>query len=258
MDISENGLLKEARSLAGAILRDSPGTTRIARLKVSHDRAYGYYVDMAKRQDGGYLELWSAHEAEHGDDLLWVGLFYDNKAALYSALSRSSVDVPTDHVLVFESDGVTKSRSGSLYDTAIELYEYASEYYVGRYFAEYSLQEASSYVQLLLGGDRRYTIETIPMEIGSAIDEAGQWGGLTAKQRRAVELRAMKVSKDWLRKEDYEAEDMSSRKSYDFLALKDGEEWIVEVKGTTGDASAILLTKNEVAEHRARYPLNML
>ncbi len=75
--------------------------------------------------------------------------------------------------------------------------------------------------------------------------------GLTAKERKAVELRAMKLAEDWLKGQGYKPKDTSSNKPYDFEAKKGEERIFVEVKGTTSDkADAIAMTHGEVALHR--------
>lgn len=45
----------------------------------------------------------------------------------------------------------------------------------------------------------------------------------------------------------------SRTESYDYVVLIDGEEWHVEVKGTSGDIGQVLLTPNEV-DHARDYP----
>ena len=55
--------------------------------------------------------------------------------------------------------------------------------------------------------------------------------GLNAAERRAVELQAMKLAKDWLQRGGYASKDTSASKPYDFEASKDGEVLFVEVKG---------------------------
>ena len=74
--------------------------------------------------------------------------------------------------------------------------------------------------------------------------------GLSAEERRAVELRAMKLAEEWLHHQGYTTKDTSSNKPYDFEAKKDGVSLYVEVKGTTSDsAEAILMTHGEVDLH---------
>ncbi|RYG87532.1 MAG: DUF3578 domain-containing protein [Alphaproteobacteria bacterium] len=86
----------------------------------------------------------------------------------------------------------------------------------------------------------------------------GQGWGLDGPERRAVELRAMKVAEDWLTREGFNFTDVSASDSCDFRARRDGSDWIIEVKGTTGGPKSILVTRNEVALHRASHPLNAL
>jgi hypothetical protein len=75
--------------------------------------------------------------------------------------------------------------------------------------------------------------------------------GLTAPERKAVELRAMELAAQHLNEIGYQYQDTSNNESYDFLANKNGAAIKVEVKGTTSDlCDSIMMTKNEVELHR--------
>jgi hypothetical protein len=53
----------------------------------------------------------------------------------------------------------------------------------------------------------------------------------------------------------WRVEDVSATSSYDLHCTReDGEELRVEVKGTTGDGSQVLLTPNEVEHAREQFP----
>lgn len=82
---------------------------------------------------------------------------------------------------------------------------------------------------------------------------AGQGRGLTPRERRAVERRAMAVVARALEIDGFsDVVDVSARESYDIRARRDGIVWLVEVKGTTGgSASTFLLTAAELKLHRA-------
>lgn len=83
------------------------------------------------------------------------------------------------------------------------------------------------------------------------IVRGSQGFGLTAKEKKAVEICAMKVTEKWLKAHGYRTEDTSATKPYDLLATKDEQEIFVEVKGTTStDPNAVLMTANEVNLHR--------
>ncbi len=88
--------------------------------------------------------------------------------------------------------------------------------------------------------------------------QRGQGWGLDTAAKTAVELRAMRVAEEWLSKEGFVFNDVSSTDSCDFRAQRDGEDWVIEVKGTTGGPKSILVTRNEVALHRMAHPLNAL
>lgn len=83
-------------------------------------------------------------------------------------------------------------------------------------------------------------------------------GRLPAPLRKMVELHAMNISRQWLKDEGFEYEDVSASDSCDFRARRQGEDWVIEVKGTTGGLGNVLLTRNEVTLHRISYPFNAL
>ena len=80
---------------------------------------------------------------------------------------------------------------------------------------------------------------------------SSQGYGLNAKEKRAVELRAMEVANQWLQDKGYTTKDTSASKSYDIQASLGKTKILVEVKGTTSpEPNAILMTANEVELHR--------
>ena len=88
-------------------------------------------------------------------------------------------------------------------------------------------------------------------ESAAAAEEAlarsqGQGFARTREQRDAVERRAMAAARNHFRKQGYNVEDVSARRSYDLLCRKDAREVHVEVKGTTTNGTAIVLTNKEV------------
>jgi hypothetical protein len=86
----------------------------------------------------------------------------------------------------------------------------------------------------------------------------GQGRGLSGPLRKLVELHAMRLAEDWLKEGGFEYENVAARDSCDFRARLHGEDWVIEVKGTTGGLGSVLLTRNEVALHRASHPRNAL
>jgi len=63
---------------------------------------------------------------------------------------------------------------------------------------------------------------------------------------------------DWLAAHGFEFTDVSSRDCCDFRAKRGDEEWVIEVKGTTGGPGTVLLTPNEVELHKNNHPRNAL
>lgn len=95
----------------------------------------------------------------------------------------------------------------------------------------------------------QYQIET--EKKASTNYSSGQGYSLSAAEKRAVELRAMTVTKDWFESKGYGMIDTSARESFDFLAEKNGKEIKVEVKGTTSfKPNSVLMTRREVDLHK--------
>jgi hypothetical protein len=77
----------------------------------------------------------------------------------------------------------------------------------------------------------------------------GQGFGLNARERTAVENHAMELAESYYRKE-WNVRDVHSNHSYDLHCSRDDEQLRVEVKGTTGGAEHVVLTRNEVTLSR--------
>lgn len=74
----------------------------------------------------------------------------------------------------------------------------------------------------------------------------GQGFARTPHERRAIEERAMAAAKKHFLNEGFDVEDVSAQRPYDLLCKQGNKEIHVEVKGTTTDGDAIVLTNNEV------------
>lgn len=68
----------------------------------------------------------------------------------------------------------------------------------------------------------------------------------------------MAVAATYFRNAGYLIKDVSGKESFDLHGTRGDEVLTIEVKGTTSTASAVLLTKNEVALHKQLYPNNTL
>jgi hypothetical protein len=123
------------------------------------------------------------------------------------------------------------------------------------------LQELGFDVRGIVGGVD--PVESSPEKIVDALANplhrrGGQGRGLSAEERKAVELHAMAMAKSHYRQSWPVVEDVSNRKPYDLECRSGGRFLHVEVKGTTGGASSVLVTANEVdhaREHAGRVAL---
>lgn len=86
----------------------------------------------------------------------------------------------------------------------------------------------------------------------------GQGFGLNKTQKSAVEERAMLLARELLEGLGWQCHDESRNKSYDYRCIRDGEEILVEVKGTTSPGQSVVLTVKEAELHSARFPRNAL
>lgn len=78
----------------------------------------------------------------------------------------------------------------------------------------------------------------------------GQGRGLNTEEKKAVELRAMMITRTHLEALGYLVEDTSANHPFDFFAKKGHESLKVEVKGTTSEiVDSVLMTSNEVDLH---------
>jgi hypothetical protein len=105
----------------------------------------------------------------------------------------------------------------------------------------------------------RSHLEIVRSPSGGSSRSNRQGWGLSSKEKKVVEDHSMRLSETRLRELGYtNLKDVSSTSPFDFTVEKDGVEYIVEVKGTTGRGEIVLLTVNEVESHRSRYPHNIL
>jgi Zn-finger nucleic acid-binding protein len=73
--------------------------------------------------------------------------------------------------------------------------------------------------------------------------------GLTAAQKRAIEVRAMEATKKALEADGWKVEDTSQGNPFDLRARRSGIEMHVEVKGTCTTGEKVILTRGEVKHH---------
>jgi hypothetical protein len=101
-------------------------------------------------------------------------------------------------------------------------------------------------------GDRAQSLaEELVEDVANPLRGGGQGRGLSGPERKAVELCAVEMAKTHYRARWDTVEDVGATRCYD-LECRSGDRVLrVEVKGTTGRASSILLTANEVEHARA-------
>jgi len=102
-----------------------------------------------------------------------------------------------------------------------------------------------------LGGRPIEVVEALELtRIAAGKRPRGQGFRADAAARRAVELCAMAVATELLQTELWDVDDVSATHSYDLECTRHDDTLHVEVKGTTGDGSSVLLTPGEVRHAR--------
>jgi len=111
--------------------------------------------------------------------------------------------------------------------------------------------------------DNQYSLE-ISRALGIDVSETSQvvysqGFDLSSAEKKIIELHAVNAAITYLSTLGFtEIEDVGSVSSFDLLAKGPGKHLSVEVKGSTGPATSIILTKNEVSYQKEVYPLNGL
>jgi ribosomal protein L37AE/L43A len=103
-----------------------------------------------------------------------------------------------------------------------------------------------SKIQTLLEG-----IAVAPSIRSNKSRKGGQGFGLSQPERIAVEIRAMEVARRLYEDDGWIVVDKSGSNPFDFLATRAEEFRYIEVKGTTGAGTSIMLTHGEVRHVRA-------
>lgn len=85
-----------------------------------------------------------------------------------------------------------------------------------------------------------------PARAESLSSSPGQGIGLSTAERKAVELHAMEIAAAHYKDMGWDVVDKSASRPFDILAIKEGQQRFIEVKGTTGDGLHVLLTRGEV------------
>jgi hypothetical protein len=231
----------------------------------------GWYVVLLFRRDGAGVYLALAH----GSTNFAGGSFVSRSdAELFQLMSWARERVPREVLLrsdiTSEVELAAEGELGASYEKSCVLARY---YPIESIPSDSSIEDDILMMAGLLG--QLFSEETLgksPLSINPDITDAiqalskiarprtasGQGFALTSEERRSVELRAMEVATHLLISMGFTVKDVSINSSFDLLASRDGETIKVEVKGTTGLPSSILLTSNEVDLHRNESPKNAL
>ena len=168
----------------------------------------------------------------------------------------------------FQSENVARELWPDLHTSEIRQYLFTLEKYVeiddrSNRLLEPSVRRGKFQLDSFQLIDNQFSLELIKAigldEIEVASVSSGQGFGLTAAEKKVVELHAVKLAIEHLTMLGYtEIEDVGDKESFDLRALSSEKQINVEVKGSTGAASSVILTKNEVSFQKDAYPLNGL
>lgn len=244
---------------------------RFASKSLSPAATFGWYAVFLHREDGAGVYLALAHGSAQFREGALISRSDEELGALV-AWARTAIGAE-----IAKNSRLTRKvdlASGAALPLAYEKSCVAAFYYPKAEIpSDLALRADMLFMAELLGG--LYEAERqgkTPLSMNpevSAAEEAarriakplsgrGQGILLSPQERKAIEMRAMEMASGYLRSAGFAVKDTSATESFDFLATKGSEAIKVEVKGTTGLLSEILLTKNEVALHKECFPNNAL
>lgn len=268
--LKNEDLLIEGRDGTG--LKSRVPWVRFASKAASPSATAGWYVVLLHRRDGAGAYLALAHGSTQFDGGAFIARS-DEELARLMAWGRAALSerLAIDPTLVYEVRLGAKATLALAYEKSC----LAAYYYpMASIPSDAAIQRDMLVLADLLG--RLYRAERLGLAPHSPspdvrdADEAingiakpsapsiGQGFTLTAPERRAVEIRAMGLASAYFQSKGFSIKDVSATESFDLLATQGSQVVSVEVKGTTGSVSAILLTSNEVELHKREYPENAL
>ncbi|WP_027467513.1 DUF3883 domain-containing protein [Deefgea rivuli] len=99
----------------------------------------------------------------------------------------------------------------------------------------------------------RTLLESTDIQLPTRTNKAGQGLGLSAPERKAVELHAMAAARKLYEEAGWNVVDTSSSQPFDLLAERNADKRFIEVKGTTGGGASVILTSGEVSHAKENY-----
>jgi len=124
---------------------------------------------------------------------------------------------------------------------------------IGQTVVRYNMMDTLKILNYLIGNDNELDIdyrnekENEMAAENTIIKTSGQGFILDAKLRKQIEDYAMKHAFKYLTENGFlEIKDVSKNRPYDFKCIKNGCEYLIEVKGTQTMAKSVSLTYNEV------------
>ena len=213
----------------------------------------------------GPFPIWGVASGESSEANKWNKV-EDNDVVLFARSNKilGYAIVKTK----FQSENVARELWPDLHTSEIRQYLFTLEKYVeiddrSNRLLEPIVRRGKFQLDSFQLIDNQFSLELIKAigldEIEVASVSSGQGFGLTAAEKKVVELHAVKLAIEHLTMLGYtEIEDVGDKESFDLRALSSEKQINVEVKGSTGAASSVILTKNEVSFQKDAYPLNGL
>lgn len=214
----------------------------------------------------GPFPIWGVASGEKSSEANKWNRIEDNDVVLFARSNKilGYAIVKTK----FQSENVARELWPDLHTSEIRQYLFTLEKYVeiddrSNRLLEPIVRRGKFQLDSFQLIDNQFSLELIKAigldEIEVASVSSGQGFGLTAAEKKVVELHAVKLAIEHLTMLGYtEIEDVGDKESFDLRALSSEKQINVEVKGSTGAASSVILTKNEVSFQKDAYPLNGL
>jgi hypothetical protein len=214
----------------------------------------------------GPFPIWGVASGEKSSEANKWNMIGDNDVVLFARNNKM-----LGYAIVktkFQSESVARELWPDLHSSQIRQYLFTLEKYVeiddqinrllepicrrGKFqFDSFQLIENQFSLEFI----RALGLEEIELTDASAV----QGFGLTATEKKSIEQHAVKLAIEHLSMLGYtEIEDVGDKESFDLRAVSPEKQISVEVKGSTGVANSVVLTRNEVSFQKDAYPLNGL
>jgi hypothetical protein len=226
----------------------------------------GLYELLASQRSDGKFRAWGVPRGHKSSDANKWSKVSPSDIAVFTRIGKTIGFSEIDNK--FQSESIARKLWPNMLDEQTKQYIFVlKEYFeiddLKSNLVESIRRKAKLDLSTFAVLDNNFTLEILnalgfkQSEINDKVSPQGF--GLSSTEKKIVELHAVNAAINYLTELGFtRIDDVGDRESYDLLASDADRQIYVEVKGTTGSAKTVILTKNEVAIQRVKFPFNGL